>query len=518
LRQTPAGEAFDGGGVIPQAPAHMRTRLLSGLAALVSALSAGAQPAAPAPPRVVTLAECTAMALERNLDIQIRRLQPSIDLYNLDASRGFYDLTFNLNASQRYNSSPGSADPASRLFNVSSETYSETYGPSFTQQLGTGGRLTVNADLVRRSGNQFNSFNYSTDAGISLTQPLLRNSWIDSTRQSIQISKRTLKIDELALRNQVMTTITSVQQAYYELVYARDNVRVQEASLELAQKLLADNKRRVEVGALAPLDEKQSESQVAARRSDLLAARRDLEVQMNNLKNLIGDDFAGLAGVTFEPSDKLLALPQSLSAQDSWRHGMSLRPDLLQAREQIERQNIVLRFNHNQLFPSLDLTLTYGHNGIGQTLPAGLNGIQRGDNQFYSYGIVLSFPLNNTTAKNNYKASKVQKELLLLQFKQLEQSVIVEIDNAVKQAQTAYDRIEATRQARLYAEAALEAEEKKLENGKSTSFFVLQLQRDLTAARSAEIRALADYNRALSTLSRSEGTTLEKANVSLEFK
>jgi len=495
----------------------MQTRFLYGLAALALAASAAAQSAAPAL-RVVTLAECVTMALERNLDIQIRRLQPAIDLYNQSAARGFYDLTFNLNASQRYISSPGSPDPASRLFNVSSETYIDTYGPSFTQQLGTGGRLTINADLVRRSGNQFNSFTYSSDAGITLTQPLLRNLWIDSTRQTILLSRHTLRIDELALRNQVMTTVTSVQQAYYELVFARDNVRVQEASLELAEKLLADNKRRVEVGALAPLDEKQSESQVAARRSDLLSARRDLEVQMNNLKNLLGDDFTSLAGVVFEPADKLLALPQTLNAQESWRQGMALRPELLQAREQVERQNIVLRFNYNQLFPSLDLTLTYGHNGIGQTLSTGLNGVQRGDNQFYSYGIVLSFPLNNTTAKNNYKASKAQKELLLLQFKQLEQGIIVEIDNAVKQAQAAYERIDATRQARLYAEAALDAEQKKLENGKSTSFFVLQLQRDLTAARSAEIRALADYNRTLSTLSRSEGTTLDKANIGLEFK
>jgi outer membrane protein TolC len=131
---------------------------------------------------------------------------------------------------------------------------------------------------------------------------------------------------------------------------------------------------------------------------------------------------------------------------------------------------------------------------------------------------VLSFPLSNRTAKNNYKSGKLTKELLLLEFKRLEQGIIVEIDNAVKQAQTAYEKIEATRQARLYAEAALDAEQKKLENGKSTSFFVLQLQRDLSAARSAEIRALADYNKSLSTLSKSEGTTLEKANIGLEFK
>ena len=103
-------------------------------------------------------------------------------------------------------------------------------------------------------------------------------------------------------------------------------------------------------------------------------------------------------------------------------------------------------------------------------------------------------------------------------MKKIEQDIMIQIDNAIKLAQSNYERIAATKKAREYAEAALDAEQKKLENGKSTSFFVLQLQRDLTAARSAEIRALADYNKSLSTLSKSEGTTLEKANIGLEFK
>ena len=287
---------------------------MTGLAALALALAVNAQTAAPGP-RVITLAECVALALDKNLDIQIRRLQPSIDLYNLDATRGYYDLTFNLNAAHRFNASPGSPDPNSALFNRSSDSFTESYGPSFTQQLGTGGRVTLNGDLIRRSGSSFTSYNYSSDAGLSFTQPLLKNAWIDSTRQTILVNKRTLKINELALRNQVMTTVTSVQQAYYELVFARDNVRVQAASLELAEKLAADNKRRVEVGALAPLDEKQSESQVAARRSDLLSARRDLEIQVNNLKNLIGDDFGAWATTALEPADKLLAVAQTLNVQ-----------------------------------------------------------------------------------------------------------------------------------------------------------------------------------------------------------
>ena len=107
---------------------------------------------------------------------------------------------------------------------------------------------------------------------------------------------------------------------------------------------------------------------------------------------------------------------------------------------------------------------------------------------------------------------------MALQFRQLEQNILVQIENAIATAQTSFERVDATRQARLYAQAALEAEQKKLENGKSTSFFVLQLQRDLTAARSEEIRAVADYNKALTQLAQSEGSTLERRRIDVNVK
>ena len=213
--------------------------------------------------------------------------------------------------------------------------------------------------------------------------------------------------------------------------------------------------------------------------------------------------------VSVEPADNLIAVAQTFDLQESWRMGLELRPDLLQSKEQLERQQVVLRFNKNQLLPSLDLRLTYGHNGFGSNLDTGFQGIRDGSGQNYSYGIILTIPFSNKVARNAYHASRLEKERLVLSYKQVEQQIVVEIDNAVKAARTAYARIDATREARLYAEAALEAEEKKLANGKSTSFFVLQLQRDLTGARLSELRALADYNRAVSNLRLSEGTTLE---------
>jgi outer membrane protein TolC len=131
---------------------------------------------------------------------------------------------------------------------------------------------------------------------------------------------------------------------------------------------------------------------------------------------------------------------------------------------------------------------------------------------------VFSVPLYNRGAKNSYQATRAEKQQALLRLKKLEQDVVVSIDEAVNLSRSNFQRIEATRQARLYAEAALEAEEKKLASGKSTSFVVLQLQRDLTNARSSEIRAMADYHKALSTLSQARGSTLQRNKLTLQVK
>ncbi len=496
----------------------MRLSKTISAAILSLGISVGAQ-AAKQTERPLSLEDCIKIALEHNLNVQIARTQPDIDLFNLESSYGIYDPSFATSIRNSFNSSPGSSDPSSALFGLSSQQYTESYSPGVHGLLPSGMTYSLSGDMYRRSGSNFkNGFQYSTDVGLTLTQPLLRNAWIDSNRQTILLNKQTLKIDQLAVTFQIMTTVSSVEQAYYDLIYARDNVRVQQASLTLAERLLQENKKRVEVGALAPLDEKQAESQVASSKADLLAAQRDLATQENTLKGLLTDDYIAWHDIFIDPIDPLLPLVQPFDMQDSWRKGMVLRPDLQQSRENVEKQNIVLRYTRNQIFPQLDVTGTYGYNGLGGTVPAGWDGVSAGSNPFWTYGMTFSIPLSNKTAKNNYKSAKASKQQLLLQLKQLEQQVIVSIDNAVKQAQANYERIEATHQARLYAEAALDAEQKKLANGKSTSFVVLQLQRDLTAARSNEIRALADYNKSLSQLRQNEGTSLQKLRFNVEAR
>jgi outer membrane protein TolC len=233
---------------------------------------------------------------------------------------------------------------------------------------------------------------------------------------------------------------------------------------------------------------------------------------------LITDNYAEWHAVDVQPAEKLVAIPEKFNLLESWEHGMTLRPDLLQSRVDLERRDIVLRYERNQLFPQLDLVGSYGRNGLDRHFGAALEDIRDENNPSYSYGVVFSVPLSNRGPRNRFRATKAEKEQALLLLKQLEQNILVQIDDAVKLAQTNLERVDATRKARLFAEAALDAEQKKLENGKSTSFIVLQLQRDLTAARSQEIRALADYNIALARLASSEGTVLERNNLTLDIK
>jgi len=418
--------------------------------------------------RPLTLDDCIAEALAKNLDIRTRRIQPRMDELSIGSSLGAYDPSFTLSANQSFNASPGSSDPNSRLFGTGSDTTTESFGPGINGLLPYGTRYRLDGRLRRQSGTVFPSFQYNSDITASVTQPLLRNFMIDSPRRTIAVAKRTLKINELVLSHQIMRTVNSVEKAYYELVYARENVLVQDSSLQLAEKHLRETRRRVELGALAPLDQTQAESQAAARRADLLSAQVQLDTRMNALKGLLSDDFALVADVKFDPTDKLLAVVHQFDTQDSWVRGLERRPDLLQSKESLERQKIVLRYNKNQILPSLDLQLSYGHNGFGTDLPGGLDGIRTGSGQAYSYGLVLTIPFSNRTAKNNYRSSRLEKQRLLLSHKQLEQQIIIEIDNALKAARNAYQRIDATREARRYAEAASEAEEKKFANGNNT--------------------------------------------------
>jgi outer membrane protein TolC len=466
--------------------------------------------------RAMSLTDCIQEAVQHNLDVQIERYQPQISLYNLNSAYSGYDPTLSLSGLHSYNVSGGGLDQ-NQLVIPPSTSDQNSFRAGVVGVLPTGLNYNLSGNLADRYGTAPGPFeNSSGSVGLSLTQPLLKNFWTDSTRLTIRVSKNRLNYSEQGLAQQLINTVAAVENDYYELIYAQQNVKVQQQALDLAQKQLDDDKQRVQVGSLAPLDVQQDESQVASSRANLIAAQYTLSVAQNTLKNLLTDAYSQWYATNIAPTAELTAQLQPFDLQDSWGKGMSLRPDLLQARLDVEQQGIQLKYLQNQVYPELDLVGSYGFNGTGKEFSDAYGQINAGNRPFYSYGAQISIPLSNARARNQYKTGKATKEQLLLTLKKLEQTVMVQIDNAVKQSQSAYQSVDATRQARIYAEAALDAEQQKYAVGKSTTFTVLQLQNNLTAARSQEIRALANYNEALANLAAQEGTTLQRNGIQVE--
>jgi outer membrane protein len=481
--------------------------------------------------RPISLQESIQLALQQNLGLKIERLTPQMANFDLSGSYSYYDPVFTVRGEQSFNSSPGGFNPSLSIPTPPNDTWTEHFTAGLVGKTPTGMEYNLGSDLTRTSGTfpggtnaggGFNivdrGFQYRPNVGISITQPLLRDFWTDTPRTAIKVNKKLVKIAEYGFEFQVMTIINSVQQAYFDLIFAQENVKVQEKALELAQRLLDENKKRVEIGTIAPLDERQSQSQRATALADLIAAQNANATAANVLKNLVTDKYMDWHGVRLEPTEKLIALPESINLSESWNRALKLRPDYNQLKEELERQNLILKFDYNQLFPSLDLIGSYGRNGLSDTLGGAAEQVRDGDFPRWSGGAILTVPLSRTRERYIYKRDKAAQQQALLRLKKLEQDIIVQVDDTAARAQSDYQRIQATREAREFAEAALQAEQTKLENGKSTSFVVLQLQSNLTRARGAEIQALADYQKSLAEFSFREGTTLERNKVIISDK
>jgi outer membrane protein TolC len=208
-----------------------------------------------------------------------------------------------------------------------------------------------------------------------------------------------------------------------------------------------------------------------------------------------------------------------IDVQESWRTGLIKRPDLAQLRTELERRDIDIKYRKNQTLPDLSLVGTYGRQAVGPGFEKVFGDLNFRDKAVdYYYGVELSFPWGNRQAKFRLAQEKDQRLQTELVLQQLQQNIMVQIDDSINSIKTSFDRISATRAASEFALKVLQAEESKEGVGMSTPFQILQYQKDLTTARSQEVRAIADYNKALARLAQAEGTTLERLKLTLEFK
>lgn len=501
-----------------------------GLATALGSLGSALSPLAfAAEPRPMSIQDCLNEALARNFDVQIDRINPRIAAYTLSSTYGDYDPNLTLNGQHSYTTDSGGIDSQNRPY-AGSQSDTDALSASLGGLAPSGLSYSISANVSDTHGSRPGIDPNNPFLGLvpipfsnsraqwtvaTLRQPVLRNFWIDSTRLNLRTRRNDLASSKYALALTVLNTITQVEQAYYDLVATLENVKNQQLALELAHQLYTDNRRKVELGALAQLDEKEAQSQVASSRASLIAAQAQVALAQNALKRLTTDRFETETIPDILPTEPLNVSPAPLDLQVSRERGLQLRPDLQQLNLTLENRKLGNRFQRNQLYPQLDLVGGLGYQGNGFELSDSLGEVSSGSVPFHSFGAVLTIPLSNRRARENYRIGQAQRDQVELQLRRLRQEIVVQVNDALVSAQSAFERVGATLEARQFAEAALKAEERKLASGKSTSFIVLQLQQRLTIARFDELRAQADYNKSLSTLRLREGSALQYHRIEL---
>lgn len=481
----------------------------------------------------LSLEDAIEVALERNLGLIVSRFNDADAELDLEQTFGLYDLTATAELAATGEASPsvsvlGGADV--------STTDTETWNFGLNQLIMTGGSLSFAFNNNSSDSNsEFATVNpaYRSDLDFSLTQPLLRNFGKRLTERNIEIARTNLEISRETFTQQVTDSIQQVVNAYWNLVGTRAQLMVAERSLELAQQLHDQNKIRVEVGTLAPLELVQSEAGIATREEEIIRARAaaaDAEDVVRQLLNLDRDAFWDAEIVTMSKAE---TERRSVVLDDAIEMALEKRPEVISKRLSFDNLTLDSEYFRNQKLPQLDLTARYGFNGLGGPVtqrdfitreilfeaPGGysdaLDQLVNGEFEGWRVALDLTYPIQNRSAEAQFAKAEVGVERATAELKDLELQIITEVRKAVRGLETAGQQIDSARVSRRLQQRTLEAEQKRYDNGMSTSYRVLEIQRDLVDAANREVTAVTTYRTALAEFLRSTGSLNEESGVTI---
>ena len=475
----------------------------------------------------VSLADAAVRALQSNLDISISRQNRESRLADIIIEQSKFDPNLSINGQYNRTVNPlnrpvfgGTVGFLDQITTFDQRSHSLTVDAQ--TNLITGGNFDVNYSPARNSINQNVArgflFNPSWTGGLAFTftQPLLRNAGIAINKTFIKVAQNNAIVEQHVFRDRVMTVITSVEQTYWEVVFANENLKVAQAALKAAEELLAANRAKTKAGVMSIVDVLQAEAAVASRVEQVLVAEKAIRDQEDQLRRLLNPGEEELRqDVRLTPVDPPVTVLEPLSLQEAIDTAIEQRPEITQAKKNVETGELNKQFARNQLLPTLSLQGTIGLAGLGGDYSESFTRNFSGDFYNYGAGLVLSYPLGNRAAISTYSKRKLEAQNAEVALANVRQQIIVGIREAVRRVQTDFKRIETTRSARIMAEKQLQAEQERLKVGLSTTRFVLEFQRDLATAQGNELRAIVDYNKSLSNLSRHKATTLDRYHLEL---
>ena len=481
----------------------------------------------------LSLEDAIEIALQSNLGLVVQRYNDADSRLDLAQSFGLYDLTATAELSTLSESSPsvsslGGAD-------VTTDD-GQTWNFGLSQLIMTGGSLGFAFNNTESDSNSiFATVNpsYRSDVDFTFTQPLLRDFGKRLTERGIEIARTNLEISRETFSQQVSNSIQEVVNSYWSLVGAKAQLTVAQRSLELAQQLHDQNKVRVEVGTLAPLELVQSEAGIATRQEEIIRARAavaDAEDVVRQLLNLDRDTYWDAEIRTTSEAE---TARRSVVLEEAISTALEARPEVVSKRLAFDNLTLDSEFFRNQKLPQLDLSARYGFNGLGGPVterdfitqeilfqaPGGytdaLDQLVDGEFEGWRVALNLTYPIQNRTAEAQFAKAEVAVDRATAELRDLELQIVTEVRKAVRGLETSVQQIDSARVSLRLQQRTLEAEQKRYDNGMSTSYRVLEIQRDLVDAANREVTAVTGYRTALAEFMRATGKLNEEFGVTI---
>jgi len=504
----------------------------------------GGQTTAPgeSPKVPLTLDDAVKLALDRNLDIAVQRLNPQISDLAYASVRSIYypSLTSTIQTQSLTQASTNTIQGGSIGSGVTNGT--STFNGGVTQSVPWGGgsySLTLN-NSRGTTDSTISRYNpsYTPIWTGQYLQPLLRGFKTDSTRQQLQVTKLSRDVSDIQLTSTITNTLSNVRNAYWDYVFAIQSVDVARQSVDLANKLVGDNQTRVQVGTMAPIDVVQAQAQAATSVQNLVAAQATMRTAELVLKRLIVSGTQDPNwNATIDPVDRPDFRPETIDVDAAVRRALSQRTDLAIASKDVQMNDVTLKYLADQTKPQADLNATYGLSGVGgtqlvrsgtgvggdspilTTIPGGygqsLSSLWSGDFPRWTVGVNISYPLGLSSQQAAVARARVQLNQVQAQLKQVELQIATEVTNAAITVRSDAERVQAAQVARELAQRQLDAENSKFAVGMSTNYFVVQAQNQLATAQNNELQAVLNYRKALVELDRLQQTTLQNLNVTV---
>ncbi len=467
----------------------------------------------------ITLIDCAKVALDANQDILIAEYTPLKATADVFSAWGEFDPILNGQAQYLRSSQSTSSDIRTYSGGISSiDVYRTTTMASVSGKLPWGTSYSLRLDM-QKDENTYNRFReeFNGDASITLSQPLLRGWGMDYGMTRIRVAKKALNTAEDTLRVQVLTSTSSVLKAYWDLVGARENVRVRREALQHAERLLETNQKRLDIGTGTALDVVQAQAGIASRQNDLITALTQVRNAEDQLKNLLNTDkHADLLPKELVPLDSPQPIEATASDETSLKAAFENRPEVRQAVKAIEIATLQRDRARRDMLPQLDLQGTAMSGGRNHYLEEVFARIREREDTSYSVGLQGSVSLGNHAARGAHQRSQFDVREAEEKLAKVKQQLLLNVRVAVRNLNTSRTLVESTRQARILQDTNLAAEEKRLKLGVTSSFELLRVQEDLTLAQMQEVQALVNAEKALVDLRLAEGTLLERLGLTFE--